>query len=343
VAFGASAATLVALVAAGAAHATSTAPASAAHTRPQAQVTAPPVVDRPAGPADWWRAPVRVPGGKVITGVARTDIGNGRTTINTFDKGNVALDAGTGRYAVVRGNLREIWVAPTGRYAAVTSERRSGEVGIVDLARTGAPKAPVRWTKIRYSLEPQWSPDGKALLLTEEDGFAVLDAASGRLRRHPVDGDAYLCTDYCLYTWLPRGDEVAIALTDASVPRSESAPHARRGVQIFSASTGEPVRTVPVRGTPTGPDCWSPDGRHVLVQSDSFEVSQTRIVEVATGRVVGAVPTGAAHLVGDDRVLGLAGETAVLYDLTGRPVERWTLPGNLGVRNLTLGPSAPTG
>ncbi|MEU7909261.1 hypothetical protein [Actinoplanes sp. NPDC049118] len=81
----------------------------------------------------------------------------------------------------------------------------------------------------------------------------------------------------------------------------------------------------------------------MLVRSDSFELGQTRIAEVATGRIVATVPTEAAYLSGNDRVLGLAGGAAVLYDLAGRPVERRPLPGNLDVRSLTLGRLAPTG
>jgi hypothetical protein len=308
-----------------------------------ARAAAPSAVVRPAGPAQWWQAPVRLPGGLIVTGISRTDVGNGRVTINALDRGNVALYPRTGRYTVVRGNYREISVSPTGGYAVIIDERRTHQVGTLKVGTTK-----VRWTRIRYALAPQWSADGARLLLTEEQGFAVLDVATGRLRRHPVDQATFGCTDYCEYTWLPGDREVAVALTDQMAPRSEDAPHVRRGVGVFSAATGEPVRVVPVKATPVGQGCWSADGRLVLVRPESFDSWTIRIAEVATGRIIGSVPSPAGQrrnstsprLVGNDRVLDFSDGDAVLYDLTGRVVERWALPGNLGVRDLSLGPAA---
>lgn len=294
----------------------------------------PATVVRPAGPANWSKAPVRLPGGRVITGLGRTGSGNGRTTINAVNSGNVFLNRDAGRYDVLRGNFSDIWVSPTGGWAAVTSEHRSHQIGLANLD-TGK----VRWTAARYVLHPVWSPDGHRVLLTEEEGFVVLDAATGRLHRHPVHPATYRCTDYCLYTWLPGGDAVAIALTDVTAASSESAPHARRGVGIFSATTGKPVRVVRVRGTPTGADCWSPDGKLVLVRSETLDGLDTRIAEVATGRIVGVVPASTAFFVSADRVLGLVDGAAVLYDLAGQAVERQPLPRSLTGRQVSVGPA----
>lgn len=305
--------------------------ASSAPSGPTAADIARRAALKAARAANWSGDPVQLPGGWVVTGLGRLDEGNGRTTVNTLLSGNVVRQPETGRFTVLRGNYGTVSVAPTSGYAAVSSDHHPYETGIV---APGSTK--VRWTR---GLGPQWSSDGKRLLLWYSKGFEVVDVATGRVRQHPVNPATYFCTDYCEYTWMPGDREVTLPLTDPLAPRSENAPHPRDSIQVFSAETGQPVRALPVKGTPIGAWCWSPNGKHVLIKAETYEES-TRIAEVATGRIVGSVPTKQAYLVGDDRVLGIVGTAAVLYDLTGKAVEQTPLPGNLAVRQLSIAPAA---
>ena len=164
-----------------------------------------------------------------------------------------------------------------------------------------------------------------------------VDASIGSASSGPGQ---YFCTDTCLFTWMPDGKQVALQQTDPAVPRTESKPHARRGLQFFSADTGQPTRFVPVRGDATGPYSWSPDGKLVVIKGQEA----TQLVEVDSGRVVRDLPTvdrESATLVwvAADRLLMISGGRATLIDPTGRPRERRDLPSELTGLRIAIAPA----
>jgi hypothetical protein len=84
-----------------------------------------------------------------------------------------------------------------------------------------------------------------------------------------MDPVQFQCTDYCQFTWMPDGKEVALQQTDPVAPRSEAEPHPRKGLPLFSVEDGRPTRLLPVKGDVDGPDAWSPDGWYVVVRGST--------------------------------------------------------------------------
>jgi dipeptidyl aminopeptidase/acylaminoacyl peptidase len=291
-------------------------------------------------PGDNWRdAPLELPGGWVVTGATST---GGPTS------DGLVLDRSRNRYLKM-GKYEQTWAAPRGRFAAVIDYDRPFDVGLLDI-----PTEKVRWVRTGQPiLNPEWSPDGTRLALTlldkETANFSLgVLSVDGSFHTFPVDtsiGSAssgpgqYFCTDTCLFTWMPDGKQVALQQTDPAVPRTESKPHARRGLQLFSADTGQPTRFVPVRGDAAGPYSWSPDGRLVVIKGREA----TQLVEVDSGRVVRDLPTvdlNSATLVwvAAERLLMISGSRATLIDPTGHPLERRDLPRELIGPQISVAP-----
>jgi hypothetical protein len=225
-----------------------------------------------------------------------------------------------------------VLVAPAGPYAAAPTDDPH-QIEILDL-RGRAPRTFVLAGGI--TLEPQWSPDGTRLLLTTLDKdtgtsfITIVDAGSGDVTSWPID-DRYVCTDWCLLTWTRDGSEVVWSLTDLSVPRSELGPHARSGLQLFSATDGHPTRTLPVRGNISGPYAWSPNGRYVIATGVSTQLqprtTESQLVNVATGAVLRTFPDGTPYWVTNDRILVAdAGRGITLVDPTGAVVAQYDGP-----------------
>ncbi|HEY0701112.1 MAG TPA: hypothetical protein VGD43_25280, partial [Micromonospora sp.] len=282
----------------------------------------------PASEGNWRDAPLELPGGWVVTGATSTGLPA---------RGGFVLDRDHDRYVEVDDAYEEVWTAPAGQVAAVRDYDRPQETGLLDVS-----SGRVRWFRTGQPiLNPTWSPDGKRLALTildkETASFALgVLGVDGSFRTFPVDASGkYLCTDYCLFTWTPDGRQVVLQQTDPAAPRSESEPHARRGLQLFSADTAAPARFVPVRGDAGGPFSWSPDGKLVVVKGQQA----AQLVEVDTGRVLNELPSPDMVFVAADRLLlvGRDGEAA-LTDLTGRVLERQALPSELTGMLVAVGP-----
>ncbi|RKN46320.1 hypothetical protein [Micromonospora endolithica] len=284
----------------------------------------------PAPTGDWTRSRLPLPGGWVLAGA---------TSTGTPAETAYALDRTRNRYLAV-DTYEQVWAPPQGRTAVVVDEDRRGSTGLLDIA-TGS----VRWVDTGSSiLDPHWSPDGQRLVVTILDkdtaqfSMGVLTARTGTYQTFPVDiASRYLCTDYCFFTWTRDGQEVVLQQTDPGAPRSESAPHPRRGVQLFSPDTGQPTRFLPVPGDPAGPWSWSPDGQLVVIKGRDGP----QIAEVATGQVLGAAPAEHAAWVSDDRLLyrDLQANEMVLADRDGRDLARQALPRELGANMvLTISP-----
>ncbi|MFI6161161.1 TolB family protein [Micromonospora haikouensis] len=303
-------------------------PVRPAVPEPTATVTPTPELLPTPGPS-WSASPLALPGGWVVTGAGRGGSSQGGS--------GWVLDRSQGRYRPVQG-YDGVWPAPEGTLTALADEDRPGEIGLADAARRRTD-----WFRTgKWLMQPQWSPDGRRLLLTiqgegEPMRLGVLDADGG-VRTFPVDTDRYFCTDYCFFTWAGDGREVALQQTGSGGPQSESARHPRRGVQLFSAEDGRPTRFVAMPGDPAGPWAWSPNGRLVVVQGQR----EPLLVETADGRVVRSLPAADAAFVTDDRLLyrrPYGDRDFVLADLTGRELVRQPLPPELVDRNLTVAPS----
>lgn len=282
----------------------------------------------PAPGDDWARRVLTLPGGWVLAGASST---------GTPSSTAYVLDRDSGRYRAV-DRYEEVWAPPSGHVAAVVDYERPGEIGLLDL-RTEA----VRWVSTGpHIMTPHWSPDGRRLALTVLDkatgklALGVL-AAGGSYRVHPVDQKKYYCTDRCFFTWTRDGRNVVLQQTDPTAPTSESQPHARRGVQLFSPDDGRPTRFLPVPGDPAGPWSWSPDGRLVVVKGQDGP----RIVDVGNGKIVGTALADDDVWLAGDRLLHRDRSTneMVLVDVEGQELARKPLPPALDNLSLTVGPA----
>lgn len=85
------------------------------------------------------------------------------------------------------------------------------------------------------------------------------------------------------------------------------------------------------------PWSWSPDGRLVVVKGQDG----TKLVEVATGRIIRAFPADDAVWVDNERLLHRSQEgpaAVILTDAKGQELERQPLPAELHWFSLTVAP-----
>ncbi|AEV89240.1 putative WD repeat-containing protein [Actinoplanes sp. SE50] len=293
---------------------------------------------------DWWKAPITLPGGVVITSVSRRGSFNSLDSIpasagRTVHEGNVALDRATGRYRVYPIDYQEFVAAPTGRYVRV--DGTVGGVGILNV-QTGGVRQLHHGTG---SGAMQWSADGQRMLLSlNAGGIRTIDAKTGQETDVTIPDTG--CPDYCFYTWLPGEKEVAIGQVDPAVPQSEDRPDTVGSVKVYSASTGQLSRTLPVHGVPAGSAAWSADGRYVVVLPDASQPDGLRVIETATGRVVGTIPgfrfdypavSDQIRFIGNDRILTAEGLDLNYYDLTGKKLAGMRLPDDFADRDVAFG------
>ncbi|MGX6607877.1 TolB family protein [Micromonosporaceae bacterium Da 78-11] len=280
-------------------------------------------------PTEWWQTPYRLPGGMIVTALTRKDVGAVDVPGGTTERdGNVLLNRETGRYTVLPSSYYTVYGAPAGEYGMAANG--TGGSGIID-AKGG------RGIWMDLSFEPRWSSDGSRILFTTDEGFAVMDAATGKIRRQALPAAIQRCPDDCIFSWLPGDQEVALARVDPDVQQSESKPDKILDIAVYSAATGKRVRIVPVAGVPFGPDAWSPDGNSVLVQDEAFAGRPKRIADVATGKIRGTVPGMNVHFLPNGKILSLTDEEALLYDADGKLLQRQSLPADFKDRTASIG------
>ncbi|WIM96541.1 hypothetical protein ACTOB_008750 [Actinoplanes oblitus] len=317
--------------------------ASVPSSRPAVAVPMPSTtVTVPAIRKEWWRAPVRLPGGVVVTSVGRpgatAEDGTPAGRSDDRQHGNVALNRVTGRYQVYSAKYQRFAAAPAGRYVLIEDESAGGggyvPVGVLNAAYGS-------WQLFTHGagLGTEWSPDGEKIALTMQTGnLRIIVAKTGAEKDREIPGGSALCPDVCTFTWLPGGTEVALAQRDPAVAQSEAVPDTIKEIKVFSAATGELVRTLPVPGVPAGSGAWSPDGRYVALQPDATQPDGIRIAEVATGRVVTTLPLGAqVRFVADHQVLLVDGLDVRVFDLAGRVRATSRLPADFADREISLG------
>jgi hypothetical protein len=264
----------------------------------------------------WRDDPVQLPGGWVITG-AETQVSK---------HGVIALERSRGSYVTPDLHGGQVVPAPRGDYAILSNASWTDRDPGPRLGLWNVHDGTVRWVhNVPPLSRPSWSPDGTTVVFDapaddRTAGFAVLDLTENTLTRHPVDGAKFRCMETdCTYVWEPGGTEVAL---------STIAPTGSAGfghLQLFSARTGEPTRTLPVNGAISSDRAWSPDGSQILVDG----VDGTEVVDVASGVTVTSIPEQRAFFVAKDRILGV-GADAVLRDMTGKELQRTSLPDGLG-------------
>ena len=283
----------------------------------------------------WWNEPIALPGGLVVTAVSAKWLNEDQQPADTLQEGSVVLNRATGRYQVFPGGYRTFEAAPTGRYLLV-QDQQTAHIGIAN-AITGR----VRTLSHGSGSGVQWSADGKKLLLTlNAGGFRVIDAATASATDHLIPESNALCPDYCFFTWLPGGKQVAIAERDPAVPQSETRPDTVLKVVVHDVATGKRVRELPLPGVPAGTEAWSPDGKNVLLMPDATEPDAYRIAEVATGRVLGTIYAGRGtpvRFVGNSTVLAIGGRDLYLHDLKGVLKAKLNLPADFTGRDISLG------
>ncbi|WP_328463960.1 hypothetical protein OHA21_39400 [Actinoplanes sp. NBC_00393] len=275
----------------------------------------------------WWKEPVRLPGGFVITALSQPGkrLGQGKSGGSTPQTGNVVLDRSTGRYRVLDGEFSTVIGAPAGKYAIVY---RGQDLGIAD-STTGQ----VRQFDFgpATSFGAQWSPDGTRLLLTRENGFRILDPATGEHQDRDTPGGLSNCADQCFFAWLSP--------TEVSLPQRQASSQAVAAMHVFSTGNGALLRTVPLVRTPvSGQNAVSPDGRHMLIDPDRNDMYAREFIDVRSGRTVGTFRgIGPAHFVADDQILVVGSKAAVLYDLAGNELQSTSMPPEFSGRRISVG------
>ncbi|WP_329104631.1 hypothetical protein OG792_30285 [Micromonospora sp. NBC_01699] len=303
------------------------APPSDRSTRLPVSPSRPPAPE--AGSA-WRNRPLGLTDGWVMTGATTT--GSPRQPAYVLDRARNAY--------VSYSAYDELWAAPSGNLAAVYDYDRRGETGLLDVS-TGT----IDWVRTgTHNVDPQWSPDGGKLLLTvvgEQPvgslGAVILTAATRQVRQFLADETTYPCTDYCQFTWLPDGREIALQQTDLTVERTKDARPPRRGLQLFSVDTGQPTRFLPIKGDVAGPYSWSPDGDSVVIQEQ-----EPLLVDATAGTVLGKLPSADAFWTADDRLAyvtdGGGDPIAIQIDMAGNELLHLPLPPELAGRQLSVAP-----
>jgi hypothetical protein len=286
-------------------------------------------VRRTAVPRDWANKPVMLPGDAVMTALTRTNVGSQKPVGRTVQTGNVVLDRKTGRYVALQGDYYTVWGAPKTNRAVVSDD--GGGLGLVRADGS------VKWLRIDYTLEPQWSPDGKRVLVTTSQGYALIDGATGKVSRHALPDVIALCPDECLFTWLADGRQVAIAQRDPAVPQSESKADTIKNIAIFSAFSGRPIGIMDAPGVPVSGSPWSPNGDLVLLRPAELDGTGVRIFNVNGHGLIATLPGTDARFLPGGAILVLTDKTASLYDPWGRLREEMTLPPDFSFRTVSAG------
>lgn len=257
-------------------------------------------------------------------------VGVGRWVLDQAANAYVELPAAPAQSMVIP--------APTGGLTAVIGRANDGNQTTIEFVKADGSvmqEATLNDSNGVY----QWSPAGDRLLTTTftaksefSMAFAIIDTASGEIRRHTVD-PKYDCS-MCQFVWTRDGREVALGI---AARRGGEAHEFFSGIQMFDAQTGSPTRSVAIEAMFTSPFSWSPSGRYVIAQADGL-ARRSELIDVTTGKAVpfpyGAIWTSDEHLVAED------GAVLVLRP-DGSVIRRYPLDGKfLDVGPVTFGPPA---
>ncbi|MEU8239298.1 hypothetical protein AB0C07_13725 [Actinoplanes missouriensis] len=239
---------------------------------------------------------------------------------------NFVLAAGNA-YRQMPATDTNVVPSPDGRHVAV---QRPGHesVQILDLRTGDYWKPPVRSPS--YML---WSGDGSRLLLTQADGYSIVEPATRWSVTHRLAAAQLPCLGICTFTWSGGTTEVA---SPQAWKRGDDDTQIN-GLAIFDAKSGELLRELPIKGAPLAHNSWSADGQRVLVSKDLRSRDQLTIVEVASRRETARFTAAWAGFLPDDTVLAQEGSTLTRYGLDGTVLEKAELPAELIGKGLMFG------
>ncbi|MEU8655628.1 WD40 repeat domain-containing protein [Actinoplanes philippinensis] len=275
------------------------------------------------------KEPYRLPGDAVVTMITipSTVVVDGAETSgpNTY----LSLDRDVAGYrklpfdrslAAMSPDSDVLAISPDGeRFAAEVSRN---QIGVLDAEGRRLDTLNVD-AYSRVGGDPVWSPDGSRLLVPTEDGFAVYETGTGKLREFQDPDIEPRCSDLCSFSWLPNGREFAVPREDLSEPRGEDIPDRIESVAVYSADTGARVRIIPMKGVPVGNQAWLPDGGSVLIR----EEQGIRVVDAVTGVPRGKRMAGPkAIYLSDGRILGYGSSFAQIYAADGTLLEEFRMP-----------------
>ncbi|WP_433827832.1 hypothetical protein ACQP2E_38440 [Actinoplanes sp. CA-015351] len=280
--------------------------------RPSEEAT-PATVSLPAFDAG---KPYQLLGGAVVTALSRT---MNKVDVNAEDETHhVLLDRKTGRYSELTGDYRSVVPGPAGLIAAYDGSSAPTTTRIV--TASGDVRNLIYYRPIGGDPDPEWSPDGSHLLIPTDEGFTISDVTGDD---DVKTGALANCPDWCSLSWLPGGREFAVTQRDSTQPRSEAIRERVGSLDIYSAGTGKPVRSIKMTGRPLGTRAWSPDGRHVLVRPESGSIVLT---DAEDGSPIADLIGSDALYLKDGRILTVDDEFVMLYDAKGRALEQAALP-----------------
>jgi hypothetical protein len=266
------------------------------------------------------KAPYLLPGNAAVTMVTiatRVDDGDDEYT-------HVALDRDAGRYRQLPFDHAPLAVSPDGeRFAAEVARNRidvlAADGDVVDTLQVD--------TFSSAGGAPVWSPDGSRLLIPTDGGFAVYETGTGEHRDFPNPDIHSLCSDFCSFSWLPNGREIAVPRRDVSVRRTEAHPDKIEAVIVYSADTGKRVRSIPTIGVPVGNGGWSPDGGSVLIREVTDTSDGIRVVDAVSGVPLSELLAGPdAIYLADGRILAFGNRYAQIHAADGTLVEEYRMP-----------------
>ncbi|BAL93322.1 hypothetical protein AMIS_81020 [Actinoplanes missouriensis 431] len=278
--------------------------------RPRPLPAASPVIVHPT----FDRAEVfRGPGGARLLGFSKS--------VDSF-----VLDAGNG-YRQLPATDTNVLPSPDGRHVAV---QRPGHesVQILDLRTGDYWKPPVPSQSFLV-----WSDDGSRLLLTQVDGYSIVEPATRWSVTHRLAAARLPCLGICPFTWSGGTTEVA----SPQVWTRGDDDTQINGLAIFDAKSGELLRELPIKGAPRDTNSWSADGRWVLVSESLRSLGQKRVVEVASRRESARFTAEWAGFLPDGTVLAQSGGVLTRYGTDGAVLEKAELPAELRGQNLTFG------
>ncbi|WP_433792794.1 TolB family protein [Actinoplanes sp. CA-252034] len=265
-------------------------------------------------------APYRLPGGAIVTMLTTTT----RVDDGEDEYTHVALDRDAGRYRQLPFGQASPAVSPDGERFAM----KGGPDQIRILNADGDVLDELSIDTFSWGgSDPVWSPDGSRLLVPTSGGFAVYESGSRKYREFYKPDIHSLCSEFCSFSWLPNGREIAVPRRDVSVTRSEAHPDKIEAAIVYSADTGQRARSIPMAGVPVGNGAWSPDGGTVLVHEKTDTSDGIRVVDAVSGLPRSELLAGPdAIYLADGRILAFGNRYARIHAADGTLLEDYRMP-----------------
>lgn len=270
---------------------------SGASTLPVATTSTPAATKGPTQLPSMRTGPIRLTDGWLL--------GGGSSTSGTWYLDRVKAQYRQSSYYTVP--------APVGNLVAV-NDRERARMGVLDTGNGGGNHVQWLGEKDDGSMVPEWSSDGTALLYPGTQHTVIARESGLTFTKGPA------CTR--APRWLPGDIEVACPTAG--------------GLQVFSATTGAPTRTLQLSlpaGAELGPaHTWSPDGGRLVIVGSNDRGEQVPVIwDIATGATVPLTSAAGndartAYWVDDNQVLVIGHFEIVLFRSDGTVAATWRWP-----------------